>query len=151
MRPRAPLDRFVVVTVGDVARVVLVDVELPVEAEEVGVRAHKALDVRARREGLELLLLEGADVLRADLRRELDLRIVEPLAHASLAQAVSDLEHQVGILEPNRSISRGAVTARTHRRQWSPRARNRCPRPRGSWPCGSGPNRPRARATDGSA
>ena len=66
------------VLADDVARVVLVDVELPVEAEVVGVRAQEALDVRLGREQLELLLLEGAQVLAADLRRLLDLREVEP-------------------------------------------------------------------------
>ena len=92
MDPRPAL-RHVVEALDDMARVVLVDVELAVEAEELRVRAHEALDVRARREHLEMLFLERADVLRADLRRELDLRIVEALADARFTEAVADLEH----------------------------------------------------------
>ena len=42
---------------------------------------------------LEVLLLEGADVLRADLRRELDLGVAESLPLARLSEAVADLEH----------------------------------------------------------
>ena len=55
------------------ARVVLVDVELAVEAEVLGVRAQEALDVGLRRQQLELLVLERAQVLAADLRGELRL------------------------------------------------------------------------------
>src|SRR4029079_12803214 len=110
--------------VGDVPGVVLVDVKLPAEAEKSAVRAHEALDVRPRGKDLELLLLERADVLRANLRRELDLRIVEPLAHAGIAQAGAYLEHQPGILERIRSTSRGAATTRTSRPQSSPKARS---------------------------
>jgi hypothetical protein len=75
-------------------RLVLVDVQLPVEPEEVGVPAQEPADICVRREHVELLLLERAQVLRADLRRELRLREVETLAHARLAQAGSELEHQ---------------------------------------------------------
>jgi hypothetical protein len=95
---RHAASRHVVEAVDDVARVVLVDVQLPVEPEELRIRAEEALDVRLRREDLELLVLDRADVLGADLRCELDLRILESLAHARLAQAVADLEHQWPIL-----------------------------------------------------
>ena len=64
----------VAVIAADVARVELVDVELAVEAEIVGVRPQEALDVGLRRERLEPLLLERAQVLDADLRRQLGLR-----------------------------------------------------------------------------
>ena len=75
------------------ARVVLVDIELAVEPEELRVRAQEALDVGARGKHRELLFFERADVLRADLRRELDLRVVEALTDARFAEAVADLEH----------------------------------------------------------
>ena len=75
-----------------VAGVELVHVELPVEAEILGVGAQEALDVRLRREHFELLLLERAQVLAADLRGLLDLRKVECLAQSRLTEAVTDLE-----------------------------------------------------------
>ena len=77
----------------DEAGAELVDVELAVEPEELGVRAQEALDVRMSRQHRELLVFERADVLRANLRRELDLRVLEALPHPGLAQAVADLEH----------------------------------------------------------
>ena len=78
----------------DVAGVVLVDVQLSVEAEELRVGAEEALHVRLRRQRLELLVLERLQVLRADLRAQLDLRVVQTLADARLAEAVADLEHR---------------------------------------------------------
>src|SRR5262245_31676408 len=79
---------------ADVARVELVDVELAVQAEVVRVRAEEALDVCLRGQDLELLVLQGAQVLAPDLRRLLDLGEVEPLPETSLAEAVADLEHR---------------------------------------------------------
>ena len=76
----------------------LIDVELPIQAKVVGVGAQKTLDVGLGREGLEVLLLEGAQVARPDLRRQLDLAQLKLLANASLAQAVTDLEHAVARL-----------------------------------------------------
>ena len=111
-----PLARRLLEAVGDEPRVVLVDVELAVEAQVLGVGPEEALDVRARREQLEMLVLERLDVLRADLRRELDLGVVEPLAHPRLAQAVADLEHPAGIVERRGSSPRGAGEARRSRR-----------------------------------
>ncbi len=70
----------------------LVHVELPVEAEILGVGAQEALDVGLRREHLELLLLERAQVLAADLGGLLDLRKVECLAQSRLTEAVTNLE-----------------------------------------------------------
>src|SRR5581483_5211548 len=91
---RRPADtRLVVVGPADEARVELVDVQLAVQAEVLGVRAQETLDVGLRREELELLVLERAEVLAADLRRELRLREVEAPALASLPEAVADLEH----------------------------------------------------------
>src|SRR5262249_4588982 len=78
-----------------VPRVELVDVELPVQPEVVRVRAEEALDVRLGGQDFELLVLQGAQVLPADLRRLLDLDEVEPLPETSLAEAVTDLEHRV--------------------------------------------------------
>ena len=77
---RAPLRARLPVLAGDEARVVLVDVELAVEAEVVGVGAQEALDVGLRREHVELLLLERAQVLAADLRRLLGLGELDPAA-----------------------------------------------------------------------
>ncbi len=78
---------------GDVARVVLVDVELPVEAQVLRVGAQEALDVGLRGQDLELLVLERAQVLAPDLGRRLGLDEVDLAAQARLAQAVADLEH----------------------------------------------------------
>ena len=79
---------------GDEARVVLVHVELAVEAEVVGVGAQEAADVRLGREQRELLVLERAQVLAADLRRLLGLRDLDPPAVARLAEAAPYLEHR---------------------------------------------------------
>ncbi len=78
----------------DVARVELVDVQLPVEAQIVRVRAQEALHVCVARQHRKLLVLEGVQVLAADLRGLLDRGKVEPLTHTRLAQAVADLEHR---------------------------------------------------------
>jgi hypothetical protein len=72
--------------------VVLIDVQLPVEAEVLGVRA-EPLDVGRRGQGVERLVLERTEVLGADLRPLLQLGEVELLAQADLAEAVTDLEH----------------------------------------------------------
>ena len=61
----------------DEAGVVLVDVELAVEPEVLGVRAEEALDVGLRGQQVEALVLERAQVLAADLRAVLDLGEVE--------------------------------------------------------------------------
>ena len=71
----------------DVARVVLVDVELAVHAERLRVGAQEALDVGVPGELLELLGFERAEILRAHLGSKLHLGEVEPLARASFAQA----------------------------------------------------------------
>src|SRR5262249_2630697 len=78
-----PLEHLVA---GRVADVVLVDVELAVETELVRVRAQEALDVGGRRQLLEVLVLERAQVLPADLRAQLELGEVELLAHTRLAE-----------------------------------------------------------------
>ena len=71
----------------DVARVVLVDVELAVHPERVRVRPQKALDVGVAGKLVELVRLEGAQVLRPHLRAELHLVQVEALARPGLAEA----------------------------------------------------------------
>src|SRR5581483_9120923 len=106
-RPRGRLVRPVVRQVE--ARCVLVDVDLAVEAEVVGVRAQEAAHVGVAGERVEVLLLERPDVLRADLRRELDLGVAEPLALARRPQAVADLEHGL-------SVPGGAATRKGRRR-----------------------------------
>ena len=83
----APGAQRLVFLADDVARVVLVDVELPVHPERVRVRAQEALDVRVARKLVELLRLEGAQVLRPHLRAELHLVQVEALARPGLAEA----------------------------------------------------------------
>ena len=92
-RCRAAWPRLVIVRGADEARVVLVDVQLAVEAEVLGVGAQEALDVGLRRQHVELLLLERAQVLAADLGRKLGLREVEAPAHARFPEAVANLEH----------------------------------------------------------
>jgi hypothetical protein len=77
----------------DVARVVLVDVELPVEAEEVGIGAEEALDVGLRGKHVEALLLEPTEVLAPDLGRELRLGELDPLPQTRVLQTRTDLEH----------------------------------------------------------
>ena len=103
--PRAALRRtsrrsadagLLVVGAGDEAGVVLVDVELPVEPEVFGIGAEEALDVRLGREQRELLVLERAEILPADLGGELGLGEVDPPPNASLAEAVADLEQGAG-------------------------------------------------------
>jgi hypothetical protein len=87
-----------------VAGRVLVHIELSVEAEGLRIRAEKALDVRLRGQDVERLVLEGAQVLRADLRGELDLRQVEPLLRPRVTQAVPELEHEPGIVASRRPV-----------------------------------------------
>ena len=81
----------------DVARVELVHVDLAVEAEVLRVRAEEAFDVRVAREQVEPLVLDRLQVLAADLGAALDLREVEALAEARLAQAGADLEHGASV------------------------------------------------------
>ena len=77
----------------DEAGVVLVDVELAVEPEILGIRAQKAFDVRLGRQDVELLVLESAQVLPPNLRPLFELGKVEALAQTRLAEAVTDFEH----------------------------------------------------------
>src|SRR6266511_1478100 len=86
-------DRNLLLT-ADEARVVLVHIQLAVQPEVLGIGAEEALDVRLRREHVELLLLERAQVLPANLRRVFDLGEVELLAEAGFPQAAADLEHR---------------------------------------------------------
>ena len=84
-----------------VAGVELVHVELAVEAEVLGVGTQEALDVGLRREEVELLLLERAQVLAADLGRLLDLAESRVPGAVRLTEAVADLEH--GVVDCRRS------------------------------------------------
>src|SRR6185436_10008844 len=71
----------------------LFDVQLAVEPQVVRIGAQEAFDIGLPGQHVELLLLEGAQVLATNLRRLLDLRKVEALPQTSLAEAVADLEH----------------------------------------------------------
>ena len=93
--PRAQRD---VLFAGDEAGVVLVDVELALEPQRVGVVPQEALDIGGRRQHVELLLLERLQVLAADFRLLLELEKIELLAQACLAETVADLEHGLGRL-----------------------------------------------------
>ena len=106
------------------ARVVLVDERLPVEPERLGVGAEEAAHVRRRRQDVEPLVLERAEVLRADLRPLLELGEVEVLAEAGLAEAGADVEHERGIVErsPARPVSRASRRTRAGRRRRARRA-----------------------------
>src|SRR4051794_32389199 len=134
----------------DVARVVLVDVQLPVEAQVLGVRPEEPFDVRLLRQQMKLLVLECLQVFAADLRRRLDLREIEVLAQARFLQARPDLEHSPSLIalvkpfasrkvkmsleasRPARVTTKGGSKARTRRSTPLPRARRRCRARRGS-------------------
>ena len=109
---------------ADEARVVLVDVELAVEPEEVGVRAEEALDVRLGGKHLELLVLERAQVLRADLRRELGLRKSSPW-RTRASRRLLPISNMSSSVEPASISARAAEAARRSRPRWRPRARSR--------------------------
>ena len=96
---RAPDANRDVVVADREARVVLVDERLAVEAERLRVRAQEAPHVGRRGKDLELLVLERAEVLRADLRALFELGEVEVLTGAGLAEAGTDVEHEGGIVE----------------------------------------------------
>src|SRR5262249_7347358 len=76
-----------------VAQLVLLDERSRVKPERVGVRAQEALDERRSGQQVPFLVLEGAQVLGADLRLGLDLRDVDPGTHPRLAQGRADLGH----------------------------------------------------------
>src|SRR5207253_760461 len=75
------------------AAVVLLDVEVPVEAEVVGVRAQEPLHVRVAGQELPALFLERLEVAVANPDRLLDVGRREVALQAGLAQAPPDLEH----------------------------------------------------------
>ena len=105
-------DRRRVLALDDEAGVVLVDVELAVEAEELGVGPQEALDVRSAPAASSNCSSSSARrYFDADLRRQLGLREVDPLAEPRLAEAVADLEHARMILERAVAAAR-AVTLR---------------------------------------
>ena len=84
------------------AGVVLVQVELAVEAQVVRVRAQEALDVRVPGQHLELLLFEGSAGTSRGSSSRLDPRNLETLPQTSLSQAVADLEHESPIVAGSR-------------------------------------------------
>src|SRR5581483_8492644 len=75
------------------AAVVLLDVQVPVEAEVVGVRAQEPLHVGVARQELPAFLLERLEVAIADADRLLNVGRRKLSLQAGLAQAPPDLEH----------------------------------------------------------
>src|SRR5256885_11383291 len=88
--PRSTLFPYTTLFRSLVVDPVLLHQELRVEPEILRVGAQEGLDERVARKQRELLVLERTQVLRADLRRGLDLRDVDLLAHARLPQAFAD-------------------------------------------------------------
>ena len=76
-----------------VPRVELVDEEMAVQAQEIGVRPQEPLGVRGAGENREVLLLQRPDVPGADLRTLLDLGVRELLALARLTECRTDFKH----------------------------------------------------------
>src|SRR5436190_12160426 len=76
-----------------VARVELVDEELAVEPEILRIRPQEALRIRRAGQNLELLLLERADVARADGGLCFDVAEAESAAFACLSECRADLKH----------------------------------------------------------
>src|SRR5262249_16040139 len=111
---------IVLVVPGDKARVELVDVELAVETEVLGIGAQEALDIGRRRELVEALVLERAEVLDADLGSQLGLVEVGLPAHPGFAQAVPDLEHGAMIAQRLLPTTPRAAARRTRVRARSP-------------------------------
>src|SRR5207248_8911633 len=81
------------------SRGVLVDVDLAVEPQILRVCPQEPTRIGVPRDRIEVLLLEGPDVLRADLRPELDLGIAESLPLARLPEARSE-EHTSELQSP---------------------------------------------------
>src|SRR5207253_2474982 len=88
-------ERRLLVVVRDPG-VVLVDVEVAVQPEELGIRPQEALRVGLAREHLPALLLERRQVALADADALLDVRSGESAAGAGFAKAVTDGEHGGG-------------------------------------------------------
>src|SRR5256885_15981770 len=88
--PRSTLFPYTTLFRSLVVDPVLLHQELRVEPEILRVGAQERLDEGVAREQRELLVLERTQVLRADLRRGLDLRDVDLLAHPRFAQAFPD-------------------------------------------------------------
>ena len=108
------------------AGVVLVDERLAVEAERLRVRAQEPADVRRCGQDVEPLVLEGAEVLRTDLRPLLELGEVEVLTEAGLAEAGADVEHEGGsVVASNAVLSRATRRTPAGRRPRAPRAPRR--------------------------
>src|SRR5947207_11337780 len=83
---------------GD-ALVVLVDVEAPVQAEELGVHAEEALRVRLAGHELPALFLEGGDIPLADAETGRDIIEGEAAPGARFAKAGPDIEHALRLLD----------------------------------------------------
>ena len=78
--------------------VVLVDVEVAVQAEELRVRAEEALRVRLAREHVPALFFERGEVALADADRLVDVGRAQAPPGPGLPEAVTDLEHPVWIV-----------------------------------------------------
>src|SRR5829696_3182141 len=88
---------------------VLLDEHARVEAEVLGVRLEERAHEGRPGEQVELLVLEGTQVLRANLRRLLDVGDVDLAAHPRLAEGLSDPWHGAysGARGAARRIARG--------------------------------------------
>jgi len=81
--------------VGVEASVVLVDEELAVEAEVVGVGTEETLGVGRAREELEALVLERLQVARSDSCLRRHLAEFDPAANSRFAKGAPELEHDL--------------------------------------------------------
>src|SRR5581483_5853612 len=90
---RAGYERRRVFVVMRDARVVLVDVQLAVEAEVLRVRPQEALRVRIAGEHVPPFFLEGGQVPLADANRLVDLGGSEAPPGPGVPEAFTDLEH----------------------------------------------------------
>ena len=111
LAPGRPADRVQLARLQRVvAELVLLDQQLGVEPERLGVRAQEAAHVGGPGQEVPLLVLERTEVLGADLRPHLHVRDVDALAHARLTQGGPDLRHVRGetLLGGRGSASRAA-------------------------------------------
>ena len=93
LRGRVRHERGRVVVVPGDAGVVLVDVELAVEPEVIGVRAEEPLRVRLAREHVPAFLLERGKVALANANRLVDVGGCEAPPGPGFPEAFTDLEH----------------------------------------------------------
>jgi len=101
------------------AVVVLVDVEVAVEAQVVGVGTQEPLDVGVTGQKLPALLFERLEVAVANPDRLLDLGGRETAFQAGLTQAPTDLEHAALSRMPRATANPIGRTRTTSRLDWA--------------------------------